>query len=162
KQLRVRLPGLGAEQARTLRATGPAVGDFAPAAGEADTGGVRFQRGVGGGADVTGEHQGGAGRGQGREAGNTAAVPGARQGQEFETVNTPAFPGVRQVTQFVAVRAGGRLELEAAEAPRGWQRADWSAVPAALQDRADRSVPAVSYRVAEPEGPLAVAVRRHE
>lgn len=145
KQLRVRLPGLGAEQARTLRATGPAVSDFAPVAGEAEVWEIRFQRGILGETDVTVEHQGAAGRGAGTE-----------------TVATPSFPGVRQVTQFVAVRAGGRLELEAAEAPRGWQRTDWSAVPAVLQDRADRSVPALSYRVAEPEGPLAVTVRRHE
>src|SRR5262249_16984497 len=131
KQLRVHLPGLGAEQARTLRATGPAVSDFAPVPGEAELWEIRFQRGVVGEADVTVEHQGVAERAAGTE-----------------TVAPPSFPGVRQVTQFVAVRAGGRLELEAAGAPRGWQRADWSAVPPVLQDRADRSVPALSYRVA--------------
>ncbi len=145
KQLRVRLPGLGAEQARTLRATGPAVSDFAPVPGETEVWEIRFQRGILGETDVTVEHQGAAERGTG-----------------IETVATPSYPGVRQVTQFVAVRAGGRLELEASEVPRGWQRTDWSAVPAVLQDRADRSVPALSYRVAEPEGPLAVTVRRHE
>ena len=145
KQLRVRLPGQGAEQARTLRATGPAVSDFAPVPGEAELWEIRFQRGIVGETDVTVEHQGAAERAAGTE-----------------TVATPSFPGVRQVTQFVAVRAGGRLELEAAGAPRGWQRSDWSAVPTVLQDRADRSVPALSYRVAEAEGPLAVTVRRHE
>src|ERR1043166_5682225 len=63
---------------------------------------------------------------------------------------------------FVAVRGGGRLELEAAELPRGWQRIDWRAVPANLQSASDRSVPALCFRVAEPERPLAVIVRRHD
>ncbi len=76
--------------------------------------------------------------------------------------STRNFEGTRQVTLFVAVRGGGRLELDASGAPRGWQRLDWSGVPAVLQDRGDRSVPALCFRVAEPEGPLVVAVRRHE
>ena len=75
---------------------------------------------------------------------------------------TPEFVGPRQVVQFVAVRGGGRLELEAGNLPRGWTRVDWSAVPANLQQRSDRSVPVLCFRVAEPEGPLAVKVRRHE
>jgi hypothetical protein len=41
-------------------------------------------------------------------------------------------------------------------------RVDWSAVPANLQDRNDRSVPALCFRVAEPEGALALTVRRHD
>src|SRR5262249_246393 len=39
---------------------------------------------------------------------------------------------------------------------------DWTAVPAILQSRSDRSVPALCFRVAEPESGLAVNVRRHE
>lgn len=62
----------------------------------------------------------------------------------------------------MAVRGSGRLELEAERLPRGWTREDWGAVPASLQDRGDRSVPALCFRVAEPEGALAVAVRRHD
>ena len=41
-------------------------------------------------------------------------------------------------------------------------RTDWAAVPAPLQDRADRSVPVLCFRVAEAEGPLGVTVRRHD
>lgn len=145
KHLRVRLPGLGAEQTRTVRASGVAVSDCLPVAGEPGAWDIRFQRGIIGETDVTIEYQGPAERSSGRE-----------------TVTTPEFPGARQAVQFVAVRAGGRLELEGATPPRGWQRMDWSAVPGVLQDRADRSVPALCYRVAEPEGPLAVTVRRHE
>jgi hypothetical protein len=145
KTLRLRLPGLSGEQAKTLRATGPAVSDFAEVPGEPERREIRFQRGIVGETDVQIEFQAQAGRGEGRE-----------------TIATPVFENVRQAVQFVAVRAGGRLELEAAEVPRGWQRTDWPAVPAALQDRGDRSVPALAYRVAEPEKPLTVAVRRHE
>ena len=145
KTLRVRLPGLGEEQAKTVRATGPAVGDFTVVAGDPQLWEIRFQRGIVGETEVQIEFQSQAGSGQGKE-----------------TVATPVFENARQVTQFVAVRGGGRLELEAAEIPRGWQRADWSAVPAVLQDRGDRSVPALAFRVAEPEKPLVVTVRRHE
>ena len=145
KQVRVRLPGLNEDQVRTVRATGTAVGDFVAVAGEAGLWEIRFQRGIVGETDVQIEFQGQAGR----EAGH-------------ETVATPVFEGARQVAQFVAVRGGGRLELEATDLPHGWQRTDWSAVPAILQDRGDRSVPALSFRVAEPEKPLVVTTRRHE
>ena len=145
KTLRVRLPGIVDEQARTVRATGSAVSDFAAVPGDPQRWEIRFQRGIIGETDVQIEFQAQAGREQARE-----------------TVATPVFEEVRQAVQFVAVRGGGRLELEAAETPRGWQRIDWAAVPAVLQDRGDRSVPTLIYRVAEPEKPLAVAVRRHE
>ncbi|HEY8933463.1 MAG TPA: hypothetical protein VIM44_09145, partial [Rariglobus sp.] len=145
KTLRVRLPGLTTEQARTVRATGAAVGDFTAAPGEPECWEIRFQRGIVGETDVQIEFQGQAAREQGRES-----------------VATPVFENTRQAVQFVAVRGGGRLELDAAEIPRGWQRVDWPAVPVILQDRGDRSVPALAFRVAEPEKPLTVAVRRHD
>ncbi len=145
RTLRVRLPGLTPEQARTVRASGPAVGDFVPASDAPDWWELRFQRGIIGETQALIEYQGPAARDQGREE-----------------VAPPVFANVRQTAQFVALRAAGRLELEAPELPRGWQRADWNAVPAALQDRADRSVPALCFRVAEPERPLSVVVRRHE
>ncbi|MBW8781884.1 MAG: hypothetical protein JF599_08355 [Verrucomicrobia bacterium] len=145
KQVRVRLPGLSEDQVRTVRATGTAVGDCVAVPGEAGLWEVRFQRGIVGETDVQIEFQGQAGR----EAGH-------------ETVATPVFVGARQVAQFVAVRGGGRMELDATELPHGWQRTDWSAVPAVLLDRGDRSVPALSFRVAEPEKPLVVTTRRHE
>ena len=62
----------------------------------------------------------------------------------------------------LAARIRRSIDTFAGALPRGWSRADWSAVPAVLQNRADRSVPALCFRVAEAEGPLPVAVRRHE
>ncbi|MEY2880814.1 MAG: hypothetical protein RLZZ15_3194 [Verrucomicrobiota bacterium] len=145
KTVRVRLPGLGDERARTVRATGPAVSDIVRVPATPDTWEIRFQRGIAGETDVQIEFQG------------PTAGDGAR-----EPIGPPEFVGVRAAPQFVAVRGGGRLELEAGALPRGWTRVDWAAVPVALQNRSDRSVPALCFRVAEPEGPLVVAVRRHE
>lgn len=145
KQLRLRLPGLSEDQVRTVRATGPAVSDFVQVPGEPETWEIQFERGVAGETAVQIEFQG--------------VTPTS---QDRATLESPVFVGARQTTLFAAVRSGGRLELEAAELPRGWQRIDWSAVPGELQSPADRSVPALCFRVAEPERGLAVMVRRHE
>jgi hypothetical protein len=145
KQFRLRLPGLGDERARTVRATGSAVSDLVRVAGSDDLWEIRLQRGIAGETDVQIEYQG----------------PSAGD-QKTVTLAVPEFVGVRQAVQFAVVRAGGRLELETGALPRGWARADWSAVPAFLQNRTDRSVPALCFRVAEAEAPLAVAVRCHE
>ncbi len=144
KQLRLRLPGLSESQAQTVRGTGSAVNDLVKIPNEKNLWEIRFQRGIAGETDVQIEFQGQATREQGKES-----------------ILPPTFESTRQVTQFVSVRGSGRIELDAGVQPRGWQRVDWSAVPAALQDRADRSVPALCFRVAEPEGPLAVAIQRH-
>ncbi|MEO7414348.1 MAG: glycosyltransferase family 87 protein [Opitutaceae bacterium] len=145
KQMRLRLPGLTDDQVRTVRATGSAVSDFVKITGETDLWEIHFQRGIAGETDVQIEFQGAAAREQNRE-----------------TITTPIFVGARQATLFVAVRSGGRLELDATDLPRGWQRVDWSAVPTNLQSPSDRTVPAFCFRVAEPEGPLTVGVRRHD
>jgi hypothetical protein len=145
KQLRVKLPGLGEDRIRTVRATGAAVSDMVKLPGEPDLWEIRFQRGIAGDTDVQIEFQG---------------LTALDQGQV--PVATPEFVGTRQAALFVAVRGGGRLELEAGSLPRGWTRTDWAAVPANLQDRNDRSVPALCFHVAEPEGALALTVRRHE
>ncbi len=145
KQLRVKLPGLGEDRARTVRATGSAVSDLVKLPDDPDAWEIRFQRGVAGETDVQIEFQG--------------LAAGA---QSQETVATPEFVGARQTVLFVAVRGGGRLDLDAGGLPRGWTRVDWSAVPANLQDRNDRSVPALCFRVAEPEGALTLTVRRHD
>ena len=145
KQFRVKLPGLTEDRAQTVRATGSAVSDIVKASGEADVWEIHLQRGVAGETDVQIKFQ------------------GARaQAQDREVIAQPVFVGARQVTQFVAVHGGGRLELESGDLPRGWTKIDWAAVPANLQSRSERSVPALCFRVAEPEGALSVSVRRHD
>jgi len=145
KQLRLRLPGLSESQAQTVRGSGPSVNDLVKLPDEKDLWEIRFQRGIAGETDAQIEFQGQTAREQGREM-----------------VRTPLFEGARQVAQFVSVRGSGRIELDAPALPRGWQRVDWGAVPANLQDRSDRSVPTLCFRIAEPEGPLAVNIRRHD
>ncbi|CAN5578518.1 hypothetical protein BH09VER1_BH09VER1_32070 [soil metagenome] len=144
KQLRLRLPGLSESQVQTVRGTGPMVNDLVQIPNEKDLWEIRFQHGIAGETDVQIEYQGQAARENGKEV-----------------IQPPAFDGARQITQFVSVRGSGRIELDASTLPRGWQRVDWSAVPANLQDRSDRSVPALCFRVAEAEMPLAVNIQRH-
>ncbi len=140
KATRVRLAGLDEAAAATLRASGPVVGDFVPV-GEG-VWEIRFQRGVAGETTVDIEFQ--------------------RQGEEARVEVTPLeSEDLRQVSYFVAVRTAGRLEAGEIEAPRGWQRADWSVVPEALRTGGEAGPPAALFRVAEAEGPLAVGLKRH-
>ena len=57
KTLRVSIPGLDESAAATLRASGPAVADFVPVAGEPGLWEIRFQRGVAGETTVEIEFQ---------------------------------------------------------------------------------------------------------
>jgi hypothetical protein len=145
KRLLIRLPGLTDEEARTVRGTGSAVSDLVRVSPASDEWEIRFQRGIVGQTDLQIEFQGESASDQGNEL-----------------VRTPEFEGARQIELFVGVRGSGRLELDAEDAPRGWQRVDWSSVPVDLENRGDRSVPALCFRVAEPEGPLTVTVQRHD
>ncbi|HVJ47335.1 MAG TPA: hypothetical protein VM511_13160, partial [Luteolibacter sp.] len=143
KALRVRIPGLDPEAAATVRATGPAVADFVPVAGEEGLWEIRFQRGVAGETTVDIEYQ-------------------RRSGTTGNELLVPVVPEqVRQISYFAAVRAGGRLEVAVETAPRGWQRVDWPVVRAAVGAMAGREVPAMAFRVADPEGPLSIALKRH-
>ncbi|MCW1926202.1 hypothetical protein OKA05_26830 [Luteolibacter arcticus] len=142
KALRVKIPGLDEKATATVRASGPAVGDFVPVAGEDGLWEIRFQRGVAGETTVDIEFQ--------QTAGNSVSV-------------APVTPmEVRQASYFVAVRTGGRLETEIPALPRGWQRSDWGVVPQSLRDAFSPQTPAAVFRAAEVEGPLAVNLKRHE
>lgn len=144
KSARIRLPGLKAESLPTVRATGSAVSDMVQVADATDTWEIRFQRGMAGETDVQIEFQ---------------SPPESAGGRE--TIIPLEFLGVRQIALWAVVRTTGRLEVEPGQGPRGWSRVDWSSVPTTLQRRSDRSVPALCFRVAEPEGPFLLAVRRH-
>ena len=98
KQLRIRLPGLGEERERTVRATGSAVTDMVRVAGQdATCGKSASQRAIAGETDVQIECQG----------------PSA--GGSTEWVLPPSFPGARQAEEYAcghsrqrAPRAGSR------------------------------------------------------
>jgi hypothetical protein len=144
KALRVRIPGLDETAASTVRATGEAVADLVPVEGEEGLYEIRFQRGIAGETDVEIEFQ------------HTTKDAGR------EEIAAITFEQVRQISYFAAIRAGGRLELDAAEIPRGWQRADWAVAQAAIGQAAGTTAPLLLFRVADPEAPLAVVIKRHE
>jgi len=144
KSLRVRIPGLIETSAATVRASGDAVADLIPVEGEEGLYEIRFQRGIAGETKVEIEYQ------QASAGGGTEAIAPIE------------FPEIRQLSYFAALRAGGRLELDAPTLPRGWQRADWAAVRAKFGQSAGNTPPLLLFRVADPESPLSIVLKRHE
>ncbi|NQW99450.1 hypothetical protein HQ447_02235, partial [bacterium] len=144
KSLRVRIPGLDAAAAATVRANGAAVADLVPVDGQPDLWEIRFQRGVAGETRVELEYQ------------------RASKDEGAELIQPLVLEQVRQLAYFVAIRAGGRLELETGALPRGWQRADWAVVQSSLGQVAGNVAPLMAFRVADPEGPLPVILKRHQ
>ena len=144
KALRVRIPGLDATAAATVRANGAAVADLVPVAGQDGAWDINFQRGVAGETSVELEYQ------------------RASKDDGTELIQPIVLEQVRQLSYFAAVRAGGRLELETGTFPRGWQRADWAVVQSTLGQAAGNVSPLMAFRVADPEGPLPVILKRHQ
>ncbi|MEO8617123.1 MAG: DMT family transporter [Luteolibacter sp.] len=144
KSLRVRIPGLDATSAATVRASGAAVADFVPVAGEDGLWEIRFQRGVAGETSVDIEFQ------------------RASKDDGTEVIQPLVLENVKKLSYFVAVRAGGRLELESGTLPRGWQKADWAVLQSTLGQAAGNVAPLMAFRVADPEGPLPVLLKRHQ
>ncbi len=144
KSLRVRIPNLDTTSASTVRATGADVADLIPIEGEDGLYEIRFQRGIAGETQVELEFQQST-----KDAGT-------------ESIAAITFEQVRQLSYFAAVRAGGRLELNAPILPRGWQRVDWAVAQATIGQPAGTTPPLLLFRVADPEAPLAVTIKRHE
>lgn len=144
KSLRVRIPNLDTTSASTVRATGADVADLIPVEGEDGLYEIRFQRGIAGEIQVELEFQQST-----KDAGT-------------ESIAAITFEQVRQLSYFAAVRADGRLELDAPTVPRGWQRVDWAVAQATIGQAAGTTPPLLLFRVADPEAPLAVTIKRHE
>ena len=144
KALRIRIPGLDETSASTVRATGDAVADLVPVEGEEGLYEIRFQRGIAGETNVEIEYQ---------QATKVAST---------ESIAPITLEQARQLSYFAAIRAGGRLELDTTDIPRGWQRADWAVVRAAIGQSAGNIAPLLLFRVADPEAPLPVSIKRHE
>lgn len=144
RSLRVRIPGLDEASADTVRATGAAVADLVAVEGEEGLWEIRFQRGIAGETEVDLEYQ------------------RPSTGGGTEQVDALVLDDVRQVSYFAVVRAGGRLELEAGDAPRGWQQTDWGVVQSTLGRSAGAQAPTMCFRVADAEGALPVLLKRHK
>lgn len=145
RELRVHLPGLGEAETRTLRASGPSVGDLVRVAPDSDAWDIRLQRRLIGEARIQLEYESRGERADGKES----LVP-------------VIFPEVKQPTYFCAVRSAGRLELATGDLPDGWQNSEWSALPAALREASgDRSTPALTLRANAPEAAAVIEAKRH-
>lgn len=141
----IRLPDLDPEDARSARATGEAVSDFVPVAGEANLWELRFQRGVLGETSIEIRFQ----CKLGADTNNLALA-------------MPTLPEARQSSSFLAIRSSGRIELDAPAPGKGWHRADWPGVPSDLIDPTESGAPALCFRAVEPEAALDIAFRRQE
>lgn len=143
--IRVKLPGLSEDEARTVRASGSAVKGIAKLEQD-DLWEIRFRRGILGRAPVQIEYQRGADRGQGGS----------------ESILPVSFEQAKRLSYFMAVRSTGRLDMQAATPANGWRRSDWAAVSSNLRNPADTSMPDLCYRLSEPEGSLKVDLKRHQ
>lgn len=144
RSLRVALPITDEEELNTLRANGSSVSDFVRTAPDSDVWEIQFKRRLIGPTQFQIEYEH---RGDRAEA-----------SQELSAVT---FPEASQVTYFMSVRAGGRLEINAAPLPPEWQRVDWNTVPQSLRLAGDRNVPALALQALAPNAALRLEAERH-
>ncbi len=146
KSIRINLPGLSPEEARTVRASGAAVKGITQLDEKGGLWEIQFRRGILGSVPVQIEYQ--------RSA--------DRQKKVSEQIQPAIFPQTKRLAYFMAIRTTGRLDMQPGKPARGWRRADWSAVSSKLRNPADTSMPDLCYRLSEPEGALTVSLKRHQ
>ncbi|MDX1925544.1 MAG: hypothetical protein SFV81_03440 [Pirellulaceae bacterium] len=144
RTLLVKLPTMGADELKTVRANGETVSDFVRSTQDESVWELRFKRRVIGPVQFQIEFE----------------RRGERAGDR-ESLNVVEFPDARQVGYYFAVRAGGRLEIESGTLTQGWQRSDWSTVPQTLREAGNRNAPALTLRAMAPTTPLSLRVIRH-
>jgi len=145
KSLQLALPGLTADEEKTVRASGSAVSHIAKVAEGEDLWEVHFQRRILGKGSIDIDYQRTTDRADG-----------------IENIHIAKLVSAKQSAYWVAVRVSGHLEIGVAGAPgRGWQEADWSGVPAPLLGARNRAVPDLAFRAVDPEQALTVRIQRH-
>ena len=144
RTLSVKLPNMGADELKTVRANGETVSDFVRSTQDESLWELRFKRRVIGPVQFQIEYER-----RGERAGDS------------ESLSQVNFPDARQVGYYFAIRAGGRLEIEPGTLTQGWQRSDWSTVPQTLREAGNRNAPALALRAMEPTTPLSLRVIRH-
>ena len=142
--LQLRLPISDEDEIRTVRASGNAVSDLVRSAADSDIWELQFKRRIVGNEQIRIEFD----RRDRRESAT-------------ETLTPITFPAARVESYHFAVRAGGRLDLNVGELPRGWQDGDWTTVPASLREAANRTAPNVTLRAISPDSALNISVQRH-
>lgn len=144
RSLRLRLPGLSAQDQDSVHATGEGLSDLVKVTDDPDLWEIRFQRGMLGKVLVSIDYQQPADRTQATEA-----------------IAPVALENIRQVTHWVAVRSTGRLELSLEDPDRRWQEADWSTLPHELVNGQESTPPRLFVRAVAPDQALQVRVERH-
>lgn len=144
RSLNVTLPITDEDEIKTLRASGTTVSDLVRTAPDSNVWELQFKRRVIGKIDFRIEYE----RRGDRDEGTETVIP-------------VGIPQSRQLSYFVAVRAGGRLELQHDELSEGWQRVDWSSIPVALRDAGTRTAPVFSLRSVNANGQLIVHAQRN-
>lgn len=144
RSLTIKLPKMGADEIKTVRASGETVSDFVRSNEDDNAWELRFKRRVIGPVQFQIEYER-----RGERVGDTEALAQVE------------FPDARQMGYYFAVRAGGRLEIEHGTLTQGWQTADWSTVPPSLRQSGNRNAPAHAFRAMSPTTPLSLKVIRH-
>ncbi|WP_146514865.1 hypothetical protein [Rubripirellula amarantea] len=144
RTLQVVMPVTDEDEVKTLRASGSTVSDFVRTSPNSNVWEIQFKRRVVGKINFRIEFE--------------------RRGErddERESFLPVQFPQARQLSYYAAVRAGGRLELEHEELPAGWQRVDWTMVPAQLREAENRNAPVFTFRAVAPTTDLTIRSKRH-
>lgn len=144
RALRVELPIRNSDELKTVRASGKQVSDFVRVEGEDNVWELRFKRRVMGRVEFQIEYE--------------------RRGERVnnsEDLVPLVFSEVRQIAYYFAVRVGGRLEIEPAAMPAGWQIVDWNTIPAPLRATGNRSTPPLALRAIGTTAPLGIRIERH-
>lgn len=144
RTLSIKLPDMGADEAKTVHANGESISDFVRSAADSNVWEIQFKRRVIGAVKFQIEFER-----RGQRAGDS------------ETLAQVELPEARQLNYYFAVRAGGRLEIEPGTLTQGWQRNDWSTIPQTLREAGNRNAPALALRAMAPTTPLSLKVIRH-
>ncbi len=143
RALQVSIPISDQEEVKTLRASGDTVSAFVRTMPDSNIWEVQFKRRMVGKVDFRIEFE----------------RRGERQ-LDSESVSPAGFPQARQLMYYIAIRAGGRLELEYDVLNSGLQQVDWSTVPPTLREAENRNAPAFVLRAVAPINPLTVRAKR--
>ncbi|MFN8740206.1 MAG: hypothetical protein ACK5YR_09830 [Pirellula sp.] len=144
RSMRLKLPVVGDEEVKTVRASGEVVGDMVRVDANEQLWEINFKRRVIGAISFQ--------------------IDFERRGERVENKEllTPAsFLDVQQSDYHVAVRAGGRLEIATNVLPQGWQTVDWNTVPNSMRDLGSRAVPTLTFKVVDTTTPLSLSIVRH-
>ena len=144
RSMRLKLPVVGDEEVKTVRASGEVVGDMVRVDANEQLWEINFKRRVIGAISFQ--------------------IDFERRGERVENKEllTPAsYLDVQQSDYHVAVRAGGRLEIATTVLPQGWQTVDWNTVPNSMRDLGSRAVPTLTFKVVDTTTPLSLSIVRH-